>query len=229
LGVDLQQTLFWKHRDDLLRILTVLWRVAGLGGRKTIRQSVYLAVVRLLRPAEAATRRLIVVLAQSIAVTLKPFRSRQPAADGNQAGKSGAPLGQPEQSDAPEPVWRDFALADPLPRWPDWNAEPRGFRGIVRGPDREIDGQRLAQRFEALNHALDDLSAQAQRLARWTALRKRARQRGRFRSTTPLRPGPPLDLRGAAKRRLKKHELFDILDNAHQRACFAMSSPPDTS
>jgi len=226
--MDLQQKLFWKHRDDLLRILTVLWRMAGLGGRKTIRQSVYLAVVRLLRPTEAATRRLIVVLAQKINVTLKPFRAHLSSPKGERFEAHAARAETPGQPTTEAP-WKDFALADPLPCWPGWNAEPRGFRGIVRGPDREIDGQRLAQRFEALNHALDDLNAQAQRLARWTALRKRARQRGKFQSTTPLRPGAPLDLRGAAKRRLKKHELFDILDNTHQRACFAMSAPHDTS
>jgi len=224
--MDLQQKLFWKHRDDLLRILTLLWRMAGLGSQMTVRQSVYLAVIRLLRPAEAATRRRIVVLAQKITVSLKPSRTRPSMASPERpkGERTGAP-GQPTT----EPPWKDFALADPLPRWQDWNAEPRGFCGIVRGPDREIDGSRLAQRFEALNHALDDLNAQAQRLARWTALRQRARQRGRFRSTTPLRPGPPADLRGAARRRLKKHELFDILDNAHRRAHFAMSAPHDTS
>jgi len=226
--MELQEKLFWRHRDDLLRILTVLWRMAGLGSQRTIRQSLYLAVIRLLRPAEAATRRLIVVLAQKITVSLKPSRARPPAPNGTRPEAEGERTEAPGQP-ATERRWKDFALADPLPRWPDWNAEPRGFRGIVRGPDKEIDGSRLAQRFEALNHALDDLNAQALRLARWTALRKRARQRGKFRSTTPLRPGPPLDLRGAAKRRLKKHELCDILDNAHRRACFAMSSPPDTS
>jgi len=212
----LQQTLFQGHRDDLLRILTVLWRMAGLSGAKTIRLSLYLAVTRLLRPAEAATRRLIVVLAQKITVTLKPSRPIRPRPDQN----------PPDRIAQAEPAWRDFALADPLPRWA---ASGAGFPGIVRGPDREIDGAHLASRFEALGHALDDLDRQARRLARWTALRKRARERGKFRATNPLRPGAPADLRGASARRLKRHELFSLLKDAHQRAWWASSGANDTS
>ena len=219
--MDMQEQLFWKRRDDLLRIMTVLWAMAGLGSRQTIAQSLYLAVTRLLRPAEAATRRLIVVLAQKIVVTLKPSRAAPPVPVPDRAEQPGEP--------GHKPGWTDFALAEPLPGWPELTGEPRGFPGIVSGPDREIDGTRLVDRFDALCHALDDLQAQARRLARWTALRKRARQRGRFCATHPLRTGPPADLRGAARRRLKSHELFHILEDAHERAWWATQAPHDTS
>lgn len=215
-----------QMRSDLRRILAVLWTMAGLGRRDTILRSLHRAVTRLLRPAEAATRRLIVVLAQKIVVTLKPSRPRQSATEGKQSNQPGIPSGQPNHTTQPEARWKDFALADPLPRWRDYAS---GFPGIVDGPDKEIDGQHLALRFEALNHALDDLNAQALRMARWAALRKRARTRGKFRSIHPLRPGPPADLRGTAGKRLKRHELHSILKDAHQRAWWASSGANDTS
>ena len=39
----------------------------------------------------------------------------------------------------------------------------------------------------------------------------------------------PLDLRGNAARRLKKHELFEVLKSAHHQAWWAVNAPPDTS
>lgn len=194
-----------NHRS-LQRIFAILWAMAGVGSRQTILRSVHRLVTRLLRPAEAAARRLIVVLARGIVVTLPPSR-----AAGSRPDRVGRPVD-----------WVPFALAEPLPRFADQNPEPRPFPGIfpARG-DTEISAARLPLRLDELCHALDDLPAQAQRLARWQARRRRAREKGVFCTTQPLRLGLPLDLRGRAGLRLKKHELFGLLKHTHEIAWWA--------
>jgi hypothetical protein len=219
-----------NHRA-LQRILADLWIMSGFGGidrRTTILRSVHRLVTRLLRPAEAAARRLILVLALRITVTLPPSRAAAPKPDNTRPDRVQPPVDLPPdewRSDG----WRPFVLAESLSRLLNPNVQPRPFRGIAPARDTEIDGARLAHRIDALCHALDDIQAAAQRMARWQALRKRAQERGVFCATHPLRPGPPLDLRGRARQRLKKHELFGILQYAHESAWWARNQPPDTS
>jgi hypothetical protein len=237
----------------LQRILGDLWIMSGLGRRRTILRSIHRIVTRLLRPAEAAARRLITALAYRITITLPPARAVAPKPDDIRPDPVGPDNSQPdtaspdgglppiEQSPA-DPLpdewrpdrWQPFVLPEPLPRLPDPDKPPRVFAGTVPARSDEIDGSRLAHRIDALFHALDDIQAAAERLARWQALRRRARERGVFCAIQPLRPGPPLDLRGRAGQRLKKRheELFGILKSAHQRAWWARNAPPrppDTS
>jgi len=67
----------------LKRILAGLVGMAGLGERQsacrlTLPRHLRLAILRLLRPAEAAARRLIIAAARSLTVTLPPPRIRKP-------------------------------------------------------------------------------------------------------------------------------------------------------
>ena len=48
------------------------------GSATTLPRHLYVAILRLLRPAEAATRRLVIVLARGISVTLPPLRAAKP-------------------------------------------------------------------------------------------------------------------------------------------------------
>jgi hypothetical protein len=48
------------------------------GRPNTLPRHLYVAILRLLRPAEAATRRLVIVLARGISVTLPPLRAAKP-------------------------------------------------------------------------------------------------------------------------------------------------------
>ena len=48
------------------------------GRPNTLPRHLYVAILRLLRPAEAATRRLVIVLARGISVTLPPLRPAKP-------------------------------------------------------------------------------------------------------------------------------------------------------
>ena len=81
-----------RNHAALKHILTSLVAMAGwtatggtflracgdAGGASTLPRHLYVAILRLLRPAEAATRRLVVVLARGISVTLPPLRAAKP-------------------------------------------------------------------------------------------------------------------------------------------------------
>ena len=67
------------NREALKRILAMLVAMAGMaGGTSTLPRHLYRAILRLLRPAESAARRLIIAAARGIVVTLPPFRPRKP-------------------------------------------------------------------------------------------------------------------------------------------------------
>src|SRR5262245_13363577 len=68
-----------KNREALKRVLAMLVAMAALGdGRTTLTRYLHTKVLRLLRPAEAAARRLIIVAARGLVVTLPPARLRKP-------------------------------------------------------------------------------------------------------------------------------------------------------
>jgi hypothetical protein len=61
-----------RHRDTLKCILAALVAMAGLAdGRTTLPRHLHRAVMRLLRPAEAAARRLIIAQARGLVVALR--------------------------------------------------------------------------------------------------------------------------------------------------------------
>ena len=57
---------------------TFLRACSDAGGASILPRHLYVAILRLLRPAEAATRRLVIVLARGISVTLPPLRAAKP-------------------------------------------------------------------------------------------------------------------------------------------------------
>ena len=81
-----------RNHAALKRILASLVAMAGwtatggtflrargdAGSASTLPRHLYVAILRLLRPAEAATRRLVIVLARGISVTLPPLRAAKP-------------------------------------------------------------------------------------------------------------------------------------------------------
>ncbi|MGE0283472.1 MAG: hypothetical protein AB7P20_23045, partial [Rhizobiaceae bacterium] len=68
------------NRQALKRILAAIIAMAALAfPAPIIPRRLYLAVLRLLRPAESATRRLIIAMARGLAVTLPPPRPRKAA------------------------------------------------------------------------------------------------------------------------------------------------------
>jgi hypothetical protein len=77
--MDWERAIEW-NRQALMRVLAMLVAMAGLAGGEpgTLPRHLHRAVLRLLRPAEAAARRLVIVAARGLVVTLPPPRPRKP-------------------------------------------------------------------------------------------------------------------------------------------------------
>jgi len=238
-----------RNRRALEKILAEIIALAGLAApaasasRPTLPRHLYLFVLRLLRPAESAARRLVIAMARDIVIPPLPARlpcARKPKSAFLRNGV-GTGIVMPKGTVLrPAPPQRApvFSLTDPLRR-PAFDHPGRrtvfagvpriSFPGLCkpfpiavrRAPhqDDPIDVSRLMARLRALAAALDDLPAQASRFARW----RTRRDAGRVRRVVPLRGGRPP---GARKRRV--HDVQHILAEAHWLA-FKALEPPDTS
>ena len=226
-----------RNREALKGVLAMLVAMVGLGGGEAILpRHLYRAVLRLLRPAEAAARRLIIVTARGLVVP--PLRPREPQPKSVIARKAdGAGIPIPPASAPPRAP--SLPLLDPLRPW---NGRVRPVaRGVPRisvpgysqpfpiavrrppSPDDPVNAARLAFRLEALASALNDLPGQARRFARWRARRDAALARGAICRLWPLRPGRP-----PGGRRRPVHEAQEDLNVGHGLAFWALQSP-DTS
>ena len=118
-----------RNGEALRCILAMLVAMAGRGSRTHLPRRVHRACLRLLRPAESAARRLIVVAARGVIVTLPPIRPRAPAARkrhsafvraGHGTGivmRAGGTAGLPSLGSTRKPVTRlALPLLDTLPR-----------------------------------------------------------------------------------------------------------------
>lgn len=240
-----------KHHGALKRILAMLFVMAGFpvlhacgdaalaGGAATLPRHLHRALLALLRPAEAAARRLVIVAARGLAVIL-PERGPRPGAVAPR--KAGVPALPPKAV----PRALTLPLFDPLPRFNRRvrrTAIPRisvpgftvPFAIAARrepSPDDPIDAARLALRLEALGAVLDDLPRHARRFARWRAAKAAALARersgagpARVRRVWPLRPGRPPG-RHSRRSRRPTHEVHEVLGDLHGLAVWALN---DTS
>ena len=226
----------WDHavrrQSEALRVIVAeLFVLLGLVGGAAVSRippTLHRAVLRVLRPAESALRRLIVIAARGLVVEPAPSR---PMPKGKVIAK-GAEGSLPA-----------FRLCDPRKDFPELRLDRVKYckyppRILFFGPDSRIDdlwparppkaappadglvnGQRIARRLEALKLALDDIPRQARRLARWR-LKREAMPGQVFKS--PLRPG-----RAPGARRKPTHEVDEILTECHGLAWEALK--PDTS
>jgi hypothetical protein len=227
-----------RNREPLLRIVATLFAMVGLaegGAVERLSRPVYRAVLGVLRPAEAAVRRLIVVAARGMVV--KPFPVRPAPAGLKISGKGQGRVsfqlfdprrrfdwdhGRPARSSRPGPRIRFIDVAFD-PRIPLFRQPPVA----VPAPDAEedtvdddtVNAIPLCRRLAAIKRALEDLPRQARRFARWRARPIAAR---RPRLSTPLRRGPP-----PGHRKRQTHEVDEILTRCHW---LARTVPePDTS
>ncbi len=194
-----------KNREALKRILVMLVAMAdGVQGdsdllgrvRPTLPRHLHRFVLRLLRPAEAAARRLIIVAARGLVVELSSPRQRKPKPifvhNGVGTGIVLRPGMIPDSALVPpRPALRALSLPllDPLKNWdvrrrPKQRSVPRITFDFDRprepdppppSPDDPLDAGRLHRRLEAVASALDDLPHAAKRLARWQARRDAGR------------------------------------------------------
>jgi hypothetical protein len=239
----------------------------------TLPRRLHTAVLRLLRPAEAAVRRLVIVAARGLVVTLPPPRPPKPVPVATALRSLGiavtlspaelagaAPKARPAAAArAARPRGLSLPLLDPLRGYfrqrrvyVPAHAAPRIWVSGVTEPHRlppppspndPVDAARLGRRFAALVSVLDDLPAQARRIARWRARRDAiiAQDRNRAAASVqtgtsqnhlphrrphslwPLRPGHP-----PSWRRKPDHEVHEVLNVVHGLAFWALESP-DTS
>jgi hypothetical protein len=215
-----------KHNSEALKgIIAALFAMLDVTvGR--IPPSIYYAVLRILRPAESALRRLIVIAARGLVVKLAPSRPMPKGQIIRKGGGSRPPAFQlyDPRKYFPELNQRRIRYTKNPPRihvFPYDTLKPAPRPGAAPAPpsDGLVNAERLSRRLQALKSALDDLPRQARRMARWR-LRREAMPGFVFRS--PLRPGPPP---GRRKRHI--HEVDGILHDLHGLAWEALK--PDTS
>jgi hypothetical protein len=267
------------NREALKRVLAMLVGMAGLGHsaigsrqsepaqavndpsdcplptadcRPTLPRHLKLAIVRLLRPAESAVRRLIIVMARGLVVTLPPPRPRKakPASIFlSKPGGTGIYLppgvhmpGSPVcagGATAPSlPRTPSLPLLDPLrpfrprPKRPPQSSIPRiSFPGLVapspitpRRPPGP-DDPLDATRLSLRIAALGAALDDLPAQAKRFARWRARKQAGRARRTWPLRPGRAPGQRPANRRR---HEVYEVLTNLHWFA-FEVLEHRDTS
>nr|WP_295466777.1 hypothetical protein [Mesorhizobium sp.] len=216
----------------------------------TLPRRIHRAVYRLLRAAEAAVRRLIIVVgrdmvaAEPVMPPLKPNSGPLVTHVPVPVPGLGLAIAAGTQAPAEAPAERklSFPLLDPLP---DPNTQPFHIRtcGVPRisipgwtplfpvaadhepSPNDPIGAGYLRLRLEALSRALSDLPRQAMRLARWRARCTALRKAGRAGRLSPLRPGPAYGLRRPGSPR-HEHPVDDVLRDLHY---FAWEARRDTS
>jgi hypothetical protein len=215
--------------DAIVAALFVLLGLSSGAARAVISRALHRNALRVLRPAESALRRLIVIAA--LGLVAKPV-ARRPAPQ--------API--PPAQGQGRMAFRLFDPREQFDRRPraDFGPklEPRiHVFGAVTGPlvpllqppaqgpvqpleaRTHVSALPLRRRLAAFQAALADVPRQAQRLARWQAKRG---QINRPAFTTPLRPGRP-----PGYRRTPTHVVDHVLAECHGLAYDALQ--PDTS
>jgi len=218
------------YQQALLRVLLGLFAMAGIEpegeGITSLPRGVKFAILKVLRRAESATRRLIATKTrgQEIPVYVPPAPRDKPSRKGS--GKTRAkrvpqfslidprsyheelhPHRQPRRAQRkrrsePRLLFR-LAGLDGQPDYEEWSeADP------VLSPDDELTAVSLCRRMQALFHALNDLDGQAQRMIREIAKRRAAKPGPG--SVPPLRGGNP-----PGHRKKSIDEVDEILEACH--------------
>jgi hypothetical protein len=224
-----------RNSEALFRVvasLVAMVRVKGGGVAAFLPRDIYSAALILLRPAESAVRRLIIMAARGIVVKLKLGPARA------------FPAGLSLNKDAERvPA---FCLIDHLKRFApedfEWGKTKAQVLPRISVPglfdpvfpqqpaldnDDMVAAAALGRRVQALRFALDNLPQQAKRLARWKAKRDLERQSGAAHKPgrlSPFRPGY-----APGYHRHKPQEVDDILSECHHFAREAWEWKPDTS
>jgi hypothetical protein len=211
-----------RNSEALVEIVADLFAMLGLVAlTDTVSRlpwPTYRAVLRILRPAESALRRLIVVAARGLVV--KPGSPRpRPAGAAVKRKTGGSPRVPSFQLFDPQArivLPRRKMLKRAVPRIHMFNADgefvtigpplrpakaPAPAR--IKSADGLINAKRLIRRLEALEAALADIPRQALRLARWR-VREAASENPSFK--TPLRRGRP-----PGHRRRNTHQVDELL------------------
>ena len=227
-----------RNLSILRSVAVMLVAMAGLtAAQKTLPRYLHRSVLRLLRPAEAAARRLVIVVARSMVVSidsLRPYRWK--VIRRRKRANAQTPLALPlfDRLNPHRRVARPVATSVPRISAP-------GITGLSAIPPRhlprphdEIDASRLHDRLAALQAALKDLTPNARRVALWQARQDLLRARGhtvpkpdgknarRFLRISPLKPDHPPGRFRRSRAMPARHPVHDVLDHTQELALFAL-------
>jgi hypothetical protein len=200
------------NRSALAKIVAEIFALVGLavGGRlENLPYALYVKVERLLRPAESALRRLIVIAARGVVVKPTPAR---PMPQGLSIGSAGAgrmafklfdarPHFEVNGASNPNIVFVKTYASNPF------NLFDAMYQPRLTDVTEMVNAKQLGRRLSAMAYALETIPAQARRLLRWQARRKLLEQ-PKF--ISPLRPGPP-----PGHRAKPRFEVDYILQECH--------------
>ena len=204
-----------RNRTALLTIIVALMASLGQvgGGRLTVLPFfLYRRALAIIRPAESAVRRLIMIVAHEMklrGIKLRPARRDRLA--------EFLVFSRPNPRD--EPALPSFNLIDPLKIFGREAPEMDGFYSGENSdaPDRTpVPAASLGLRILALKHALENLPKQARRLARWYEQRDLAYSQNLPHRYSPMRPGP-----APASCRRNRDEIDEVLLECHLLAIYA--------
>ena len=216
------------NKSAIARIVAGLFALLGLTGGSIpgrIPGALHRTILRVLRPAESAVRRLIVIVSKTIKVKTSPAR---PMPQGIVRTGPGSQRLSFQLFDPRQPIFRPQRqpkTARPQPRISFFgDGEVRTISLACDPPARngKADGQQnsanLMHRLQALKAALDDLPRQAKRLVRALARRQKS---PRLVLKGVMRPGRAPGWR--------KRPVEDIDRVLHQCDWLAREILPDTS
>ena len=231
-----------RNREALSRILAGLFALVGVeegqsaGNSHTLPRHLHAHAMRILRAADSAIRRLIVIAAREIEVRPGSGGVRPDLAILRKATRQ-----EPAEADAPATIRIPaFPLLDPLKRF-SFNPPRRASKSFPRicvvgftepapipqkpvvSADDPVDATGLCHRLLSSRRALANLPREARRLARWQARTKLRLSQGRRGRVSPLRIGRP-----PGRRKRPTHAVDDVLKECHALALDVLS-PPDTS
>ena len=208
-------------------ILGHVWVLGRIPGTAMLPRSVHSAIILILRPAESAVRRLIIIAAREIVLKLAK-RATLPGPSSEWWTEMKL---RPEEERRPafqmiDPL-KDFSnyvpfLLEPEPTGPIPRISVPGFLDPIFPPaktfllhDGTISAGHICRRLLALRDALDDLPGQARRLVRWQA-RQKLIPPGKPGRLSSLRPGFAPGLR-----RRQPREIDTILRECHSLAIYS--------
>ncbi len=216
-------------------ILAMLQVYGGMDAA-SLPRSVHSAILRVLRPAESALRRLIVIAARELVPEPAPTKAtptqttRHHTSPRKPATSMSFQLVDPRKRfGAPRVTYTTLnpriSFIAPAAPFSPLSPQPQALPDrapISENADRHISTRRLNLRLKAFTSALEDIPRHANRLLRWR-IRREAQQPPRYYS--PLRPGHP-----PGHRARPWHEVDDILAECHKYALGVLSEArPNTS
>jgi hypothetical protein len=202
-----------RQRTALIAIIVALMKSVGLvdgGVLTTLPFYLYRKALAIIRPAEAAVRRLIMMAAYDMELRGVKLRQALPIVGRHRTAFPNATNFAPS-----------FNLIDPLkpyaPDGPDYSLFGQSFdESTARQITTRLNAASLGRRLLALKNALDNVQKQARRLTRWYALRDAAHKQNKPHRMSPLRPGFP-----PGYRKKPIHPVEEVLLDCHSFAQYA--------